>query len=345
MDILYKTQLPIMTNRLVDSVEDALDVKIGTIDLALSEYNYVYNRAFDESLLNYDGQYQNEQGYSPIFQKHIDDVLKIVVPYTEDREVIEIGCGKGSFLEKLRERGVSITGYDSSYTGNKPYIVKRHIDQSCTLDCDLIILRHVLEHIHDPVKFLADLSKSVRRECLIYIEVPDIKWTLRNEIFYDIAYEHCNYFSLDSFNAIFANILDTGYFFNGQYMYVLASLNLELQKAGDNSISFDCLVNKKQRLRDKLSRNKIIVWSAAGKGGHFAYEFSDLDVEFAVDINPRKQNKYIYGTEVGVLSPEAAKLRYDNHLVVIMNAIYADEIVSLFGPEKRYFIADTEEYL
>jgi SAM-dependent methyltransferase len=342
MDNLYKTKLPVMTNRLADSVNDSSNVRVGTIELALSEYNYVYNRTFDESLLNYDGQYQNEQGYSPIFQKHIDDVLEIVLPHVQGKEVIEIGCGKGSFLEKLRKHGVSITGYDSSYTGDKSYIVKTHIDQSSTLSCDIIILRHVLEHINNPTKFLSDLSKSVTRECLVYIEVPDIEWTLKNEIFYDIAYEHCNYFRLSSFNSIFSDVLETGSFFKGQYIYAVAPLSLKLQKAGDLSISFDCLVDKKQRLREKLKNNKVIIWSAAGKGGHFAYEFTDLDVDFAVDINPQKQNKYIYGTNIRVVSPEEAKTRYDNHLVVIMNAIYAHEIIDLFGSEKRYFIADDE---
>jgi len=343
-EILYKTKLPIMTNRLVGSIDDSLNAKIGTIELVLSEHNYVYNRAFDESLLDYDEQYQNEQGFSSIFQKHIDDVLGIILPYTKDKDVIEIGCGKGSFLERLKQQGVRVTGYDSSYTGDKNYIVKTHIDQDSTLECDVMILRHVLEHINNPVGFLTGLSKSVKRDCLVYIEVPDTEWILRNEIFYDIAYEHCNYFALDSFNSMFSNVIKTGYLFEEQYMYVIASLDLNLQKSSNQLVSFDSLLNKKHRLREKLKGNKIIIWSAAGKGGHFAYEFSELDIDFAVDINPKKQNKYIYGTNINVLSPAEAKIRYRNHLVVIMNSIYTQEIMDLFGREKRYFIVDNDQF-
>ncbi len=50
-------------------------------------------------------------------------------------------------------------------------------------------------------------------------------------------------------------------------------------------------------------------------------------IEYAVDINPRKQNKFIPGTGQKNVSPEAM-LHYSPDVVIVMNPLYQQEVKS-----------------
>ena len=59
---------------------------------------------------------------------------------------------------------------------------------------------------------------------LIYIEVPCFEWILRARAWFDIFYEHVNYFRLGDFSKMFGHVVDGGHLFGGQYLYVVADL-------------------------------------------------------------------------------------------------------------------------
>jgi ABC-type Fe3+-hydroxamate transport system substrate-binding protein len=48
-------------------------------------------------------------------------------------------------------------------------------------------------------------------------------------------------------------------------------------------------------------------------------------IEYAVDINPSKQNNFIAGTGQQIVSPEFL-LNYQPDIVIVMNQIYKNEI-------------------
>ena len=77
----------------------------------------IFNAAFDADKLSYDADYQNEQAHSGQFQKHLSDVEGIIAKHFKGQELIEVGCGKGYFLELLKGLGYSITGIDPAYEG------------------------------------------------------------------------------------------------------------------------------------------------------------------------------------------------------------------------------------
>jgi len=62
----------------------------------------VFNQAFHPELLEYDHDYQNEQGLSAAFQRHLDSMAAIVQRHFAGMSLIEVGCGKGTFLERLQ---------------------------------------------------------------------------------------------------------------------------------------------------------------------------------------------------------------------------------------------------
>jgi amino acid transporter len=76
-----------------------------------------------------------------------------------------------------------------------------------------IILRHVLEHIPNPFDFLCQLRRANGGGGLIYIEVPCFDWICKKKTWYDIFYEHVNYFRMQDFIKMFSRVILKKYLF------------------------------------------------------------------------------------------------------------------------------------
>lgn len=226
-ELIYRQiDYPIFQNRMYDSAEEARNCPKGEIALAEDpETGVVCNRAFRSELMVYDEHYQNEQGLSPAFQRHLNDVARIVATSLGKDRLVEIGCGKGYFLERMAQEGFDITGFDPAYEGNNSR-VRREVFSPGIINRALgLVLRHVLEHMQHPLEFLHQIAAANENTGRIYIEVPCFDWICRHRAWFDIFYEHVNYFRLSDFQRWFGNVIEAGHLFGGQYLYVVASLD------------------------------------------------------------------------------------------------------------------------
>ena len=180
--LLYSVDnLPLFQNRLYKTKKEALNCKMGQIELVQNmETGLIYNSKFDEKIMIYDKFYDNEQSNSEVFQKHLSEVVHLVKNNFKIKKNIEIGCGSGFFLELLLKNGIEVIGYDPAYKGNNPNIKNIYFDNTVNASPSNIILRHVLEHIQNPYRFLNDL-KNNHHQGLIYIEVPCLDWVLKKK--------------------------------------------------------------------------------------------------------------------------------------------------------------------
>src|SRR5690606_2119789 len=113
----------------------------------------------------------------------------------------------GWFLELLRQRGHRVPGIDPAYEGDNPDVIKAPFTRELGLSADAIVLRHVLEHIADPFAFLGAIADA-NRGGLIYIEVPCLDWIIAHRAWFDLFYEHVNYFRLDDLRRCFGTVLE-----------------------------------------------------------------------------------------------------------------------------------------
>ena len=96
---------------------------------------------------------------------------------------------------------------------------------------NMVILRHVMEHISKPKQFLSDLlaDGTLAPNGSLIIEVPDLDWILENQSIFDITYEHCGYFTRDALQTLLHEIgfkeLRFNKPFGGQYLLVEAKLS------------------------------------------------------------------------------------------------------------------------
>jgi hypothetical protein len=74
---------------------------------------------------------------------------------------------------------------------------------------------------------------------------------------------------------------------------------------------------------------RVVLWGAGSKGVTFLNAFKHCgQIEFAVDINPRKQGLYVPGTGQKIVAPEFLK-DYQPDVVLVMNPLYMAEIQKL----------------
>jgi len=224
-EIYHVEDLPVFQNRMFLSEEAALNCLKGNLVLVQDiETGLIFNKEFQSQLMQYDECYQNEQAVSSIFKDHLLSVSKIIARHFRNMSLIELGCGKGYFLEQLQDQGFDITGFDPAYEGKNPKIIKKYFDPDVGMNAEGIILRHVLEHVQNPVKFMTDICQSNEGKGKIYIEVPCFDWICRKRAWFDIFYEHVNYFRMSDFIRMFDKIFEMGHVFGGQYLYVIAEL-------------------------------------------------------------------------------------------------------------------------
>ena len=76
----------------------------------------------------------------------------------------------------------------------------------------------------------------------------------------------------------------------------------------------------------RAARRKAVVWGSGSKGVTFLNVIRpEGAIDRVVDINPRKQGKFVAGTGQPIVAP-AALAAHPPDVVIVMNAIYRDEI-------------------
>jgi len=308
----------------------------------------IFNAAFDADLLEYDADYQNEQAYSEVFKRHLEDVKAIINRYFLDKTLIEIGCGKGYFLEHMHRAGYDIVGVDPAYEGNNPRIIKACFDADLGLSANGIVLRHVLEHMPDPFSFLSAICDANGGQGQIYIEVPCFDWICKHRAWFDIFYEHVNYFRLDDFHRMFGKIYEAGHIFGGQYLYIVADLaTLQkpiLEKKETFLFPSDFLLDI-DRVVTYAKGKRNAIWGGASKGVIFSLYMmrAGVNIDLVIDINPAKQTRYMASSGLKISSPEDGikKLKDDDN-VFVMNSNYMQEIIELSNNKFNYINLETQ---
>jgi len=293
----------------------AIRAPLGEFNLVQDKtLGYYYNKSF--SGIQYDQfNYQNDQSSSQVFLEHLFNVLSIVASNVPSKsKVVEVGCGKGAFFSLLSQLNFeSLLGFDKTYQGDDPRIFSRYLDaQDTPLEADVLIMRHVLEHISNPISFLRDLVTINGRDCDLIIEVPSTDWIIRSGSFWDFTYEHVNYFTLDSLKNLFSDC-QIWEFFSGQYYLLIANsksiAHLENSEYLRSTLLSDLikksLKNSNFYRASSRSESRFWLWGGATKGVMSAYYLLNSDsVNLSlplgiIDINPKKQGGFVSSSASG----------------------------------------------
>jgi SAM-dependent methyltransferase len=273
---LYR--VPTQCNVHYHSQAEARQVTRGDIQLAFCRTcGHIFNPRFRPELMDYDETYENSLHHSPRFQRYAESLVDDLIERhsLHHKVIIDVGCGKGEFLHLMCERGKNRgIGFDPSYVSSEYHdstlFVQDYYSEKYSLfHADLVSCRHVLEHIYMPREFLDGIRRSLsgHKPAVVFVEVPNVLYTVRDLGIWDIIYEHYSYFTMNSLVALFQtcgfHVEKTAEAFGGQF------LTIEAARGNGNTLSRrDTLpeLSELERLIDAFGRSythKLGAWRDA----------------------------------------------------------------------------------
>ncbi len=354
--------VPVQCTALYDDAEAARGSARGEMRLVLClDCTAVTNAAFDPGLVVYDAEYENSQLFSGTFRRYAEELAARLVADHDltGRHVVEVGSGKGEFLAMLVDAGLGrATGYDPTYGGEVDDLaptsvvrIERTLFDETTVGeaPDLVCLRHVLEHLDEPVGALQAIHRATTANpaCVLYVEVPDARFTFTEPGLWDIIYQHCSYFTPVALRDVLGRAgfgaVSVHGAFGGQFLGAEA-------RTGDGHGPPGSATGPSEReatiaaLRrftslhrgvvegwhDRLSAwaaegRQVALWGAGAKGVTFLNLVAGDGVATVIDVNPRKHGRHLAGTGHRVDPPEVVREARPD-VVIVMNALYEREI-------------------
>jgi hypothetical protein len=214
---------------------------------------------------------------------------------------------------------------------------------------DLLIGNNVLAHVPDITDFVGGLKIILKENGVITMEFPHLLQMVENNQFDTIYHEHFSYLSFytvqKAFNSQQLEIFDVDELAtHGGSIRIYAKhaedtkkeisknvallLEKELQK-GINQLSYYShftekalevkLAFTKFLLEQKKQNKKVAAYGAAAKGNtlfNYCGIKNDL-VEYVVDANPHKQNKFLPGSHIPVVNEEFLKIHKPEYVVIL----------------------------
>ena len=349
--------VPVFCNVLWDTPEAAAAAPRGDIRLGFcGACSLIYNQAFKPLLVDYRTRYENSLYFSPTFRAYAEQLAGYLARTyrLQGKQVIEIGSGTGEFLASLCRlgdcQGVGFDPSQESRTDGPITVVPEYFSaRHRGYRADLVVSRHVLEHVADPQGFLTEVRGAIEEGTPVFFEVPNSLHIVRDVRVWDVIYEHCSYFTAPSLERLFT---ESGFrveriftAFGDQYLCVEAvagdgagvqsqSSPLELRRLVERfaQTAWGTVGEWRERLdRWTAEGRRSALWGVGSKGVMFLTLVEGAEaLEAVVDVNPRKQSRYVPGRAKRVLPPEAlAELAPS--VVVVMNRIYGEEIAQLLG--------------
>ncbi|MGH9013455.1 MAG: methyltransferase domain-containing protein [Acidimicrobiia bacterium] len=358
--VLRIESVPALVNRRWHDAESARAAPRGAIELVLcEECGMIYNAAFDPSLVEHTAAHESSLHFSPTLARHEQSVAERLIKTYDVRgkEVLEIGYGKGEFLELIcaagGNRGV---GYDPSYDGelddvaaarNIRFVRELLPEAGHARAADLVCSRHVLEYDPEPRAFLGRLGRAIGdASTILDFEVPDALYMLRELAIWGVSYEQPLYFCAPSLSRLVREmgfeVVETGPTFGGQYLYLQASrpggpgsvapaaeVTAELWELGRSfGRGFEAVVQIWRERLEELEREgrRVALWGAGSEGVTFLNVVPGADrLEWVVDINRRKQGAFVAGTGQRIMAPEQLASASPD-VVIVLNPLYASEV-------------------
>jgi SAM-dependent methyltransferase len=342
-----------------------LDAQRAYLRLVVCEdCGFVFNSVFDSSKIGYGDTYDNSQCHSPSFVGHVNGLVEHILNDRRIRNsrILEVGCGQGAFLRRLVENlgtNNSGWGFDPSYAGPSVDLEGRLRYEACYysrdslhVSADIVIARHLIEHVPDPLDLLSNVKNALKSSSLgsIFIETPCIEWIFSHLAFWDFFYEHCSYFTKRSLsnalNLAGFKLHDVRHVFEGQYLWIEASLTNRVcpkpspeHQLVTEALAFGKAENKMiQSLQSKIESLRpggIALWGAASKGVTIAnlIDPSRELISCLVDLNPNKQGCFVPVTGHPIVSPQDPVF-LGLKTAIVVNPNYFKEI-SIFVTERK----------
>jgi hypothetical protein len=355
-DFFDAPPIPVTCASVFSTRSEALAVPRGALTLAsCDDCSFVFNRLFDPSLGEIGARYESSQAASGHFGTFAEGLAREWIERYELRgkTVLEVGCGGGDFLVQMLQGGVGTAiGIDPFVDQTRNMAGLRLIaddfdERWLDLSADALVCRHTLEHIQNVSGFLALLHEWAARDPhrVLLFELPAAERVFAERAFWDVYYEHCNYFTSDTLRYAFElarfDVVDLRRVYGDQYLLVEAASGASVAAKRpdvDAAQAAYCLfgddvrasIDRCQAALEQLERKAppLMLWQGAAKTVGFTALLREPGViSGAFDLIPQRHGRFLPGSGMSVHAPaELARLKPGN--IVLMNPVYLDEVTA-----------------
>ncbi|QDV48256.1 tetratricopeptide repeat protein [Gimesia fumaroli] len=321
--------LPLTTLAWPQSCEEAQAMERLPHDfMRCVDCGHISNAAFDYAKVPYSDKPNLMFNKGAIWTEHLQKVCDLIAEtLPENPTVVEIGCGEGHLLRSLAKKipNGTFIGFDpnAEIETEGALIEARamlfepgsHLGE---LRPDLIISRHVFEHLMNPLGFAQEVAFAANVadcETKVFIEVPCIDGVLAAGRTVDFFYEHNSHFTTRSLERLLTrcattvDLIETSY--NGEVIYGMASFQPQkhqvelarqavafqekaLLSAAQLAVQFEELAE---------SGKQTAIWGGTGKAAAFINQ-NQLDKQrfpIVIDSDMNKVGTFVPGTGQEIL--------------------------------------------
>lgn len=308
---------------------------------------YVYFSSFSRSWLAHAKQYVDN--ITPRFNLNSSSLVVEIasndgylLQYFKEKQIPVLGIEptKNTAAVAIAKGIETVTDFFGSQLAND--LIKRN------KGADLILGNNVLAHVPDIVDFVAGMKKMLNPNGVITMEFPHVLQLVKNNQFDTIYHEHFSYLSFYTIKQIFET--------QGLQMFDVeelpthgGSLRIYAKHAENDSLpvisSVQKLIDKEIAkginkidyytnfalkveaikldllsflITQKSAGKKILAYGAAAKGNtllNFCGIKNDL-IDFVVDANPAKQNKFLPGSHIPVVNESIIKELKPEYVII-----------------------------
>ena len=261
---------------------------------------HIWNRSFSYESIPYANNPNRMFNNGAIWQGHLSKTRDLLLSQLPNKPtIIDIGCGEGHFVRGLSQvlqvqgRFLGFDPNTSSESGVGVEFYPRYFAPFTDItkySPDLLIMRHVLEHLLDPASFIDQLAwgaAQINKPVRLFAEMPCIDRVLQSNRLVDFFYEHPSQFTTKSFATLMeqgGKILDLSHGYDGEVIYALIELKVPSQyqqhAIESNEFYKQAVVsqaNIKNQLHDLIAAGKKVgIWGGTGKAAAFMHYF-DVD--------------------------------------------------------------------
>ena len=248
------------------------------------------------------------------------------------KNVLDIGCNDGSFLDAFKKLGLDTWGVDPAENlaalSSKNHKVHIGYFDNYTTDVrfDLMTALNVFAHNRDPFNFLKNCSRLMHAESRLYIQTSQADMVPNGE-FDTIYHEHINFFNCLSMKTLVNRaglvltdvfktpVHGTSYVFevmiNGTESENVFNMMTKEAAGGLYTPSTythwaNSVYKFKNEINKTLGGRPFIAYGAAAKGNTLL-NFTGLRPEVIIDDNPLKQGLYTPGSNIPIVSSDYLK--------------------------------------
>lgn len=303
------------------------------------------------------------------YEQHLIWVARQLVEVfkLENKRIFEIGASNGVLLKYLKDFGNNqVFGVEPSRklcedarkfeVNLEPRFFNREYVNDSRTKYDCVIVRHVLEHIHELEEFVQLIGEVLEENGMVVVEVPSLNEMIVQKNYSNIFHEHLNYFSEQTLNYLFSKVSLTpvymkcvdihggaifGVYKKGERGNVFTKEGRQLDRSEIRSF-FDAYDQYYTRLSDKVSRmnaqNKRVHGFGASHRTFTILGCSNLtneNIPYIYDSNPFLHGKTLNGIGSMIVSPQLIG-EYSPDVIVIFATSYEREIIELLRNQYGY---------